>query len=106
MRSAALRRFVLALHLILIAGIPAWLGWERAWLVLPLTVPLPGLWRGKSYTYAATSLLMVFYSGGLLVEAIGGEWAANALALTAVLEFCSLVLFVRVRVAEARNQRA
>lgn len=105
MRSNVLRRLVLALHLILIAGIPAWLGWERLWLVLPLVLPLPGLWRRRLYIYAATSLLLVFYSGGLLVEAIGGGWAANALASVAVLEFCSLMLFVRVRAAEIRNQR-
>lgn len=103
MGSAGLRRAVLALHAILMLGIPAWAGWTRAWLVLPLLLPLPGLWRGRPYTYAWASLLQVFYAGLLLVEALRGPWMAVALAGAAALEFCALLLFVRVRAAELRH---
>lgn len=103
MRSAPWRWLVLVLHAVQLVGIPAWLGWQRAWLVLPLLAPLPGLWRGRPYTYAWASLLQVFYAGLLLVEAIGGSWMAVSLAGAAALEFCALLLFVRVHAAERRN---
>lgn len=106
MVSSWLRRMVLLLHAALIIGLPAWLGWPRIWLVVPLLAPLPGLWRGRPYTYAWASLLLVFYAGGLLVEATGRSPMAIAMACVAALEFCGLLMFVRARAAEIRRAAA
>ena len=59
----------------------------------------PGLWRGRPYTYAWASMLIVFYVAGLLVI---GRPLTLALACVAALEFCGLVLYVRARSLEAR----
>jgi uncharacterized membrane protein len=83
-----------------VAKFPGWL------LALPLLLPLPGLWRGKPYTHAWCSMLIVFYVGGLLAEA----WAnpdsgprAMALASLAALEFIALVSFVRFAAVDRRR---
>lgn len=102
LRSSDWRLATLVLHGVLIIGIPAWLGWQRAWVVLPLLLPAWGLWQGRVYTYAWASLLQVFYAGFLLLAALDGDRVALSLALAAAVEFCAQVLFVRVRVAEAR----
>lgn len=106
MLSSWLRGGVLLLHAALVLGLPLWLGWQRLWLVVPLLAPLLGLWRGRPYTYAWASLLLVFYAGALLVEALGREPMAVGLACVAALEFCGLLMFVRVRAVESRRSAA
>jgi uncharacterized membrane protein len=93
----------LAIALAVLAKFPGWL------LALPLLLPLPGLWRGKAYTYAWCSMLIVFYAGGFLMEA----WAnpetsrmAIPLAIVAAVEFCALVLYVRFAAVDARRASA
>ena len=101
--SAAARLVVLAAHAALLVGLPVSAGTLGAALMLPLLAPLPGLWRGMSYTYAWCSLLLSFYAGGLLMEAVSGRSALlTGLASAAAIEFCALLLYVRFKSAERR----
>jgi uncharacterized membrane protein len=102
-------RVALACHLALTAALavvtqfPGWL------LALPLLLPLPGLWRGKAYTHAWCSMLIVFYVGGLLAEAWAnpaGASRAFALALLGAAEFVALVLYVRFAAVDRRRAAA
>ena len=109
MPSRWARGATLAAHALLIAGL-AWKAGVSAGLVLllPLLAPLPGLWRGKSYTYAWASMLITFYCAGLLAEAYMRSSHAQefrTLAAIAALEFVSLILFVRLRATEVRRVR-
>jgi len=100
------RRLALAAHLGLMAALPAAAGAAGAVLALPLLAPLPGLWRGRPYTHAWASMLVLFYVGGFLMEAWARPHRAAlsiALAALAAGEFCALLLYVRFRAAEARR---
>lgn len=102
--SVYVRALALAAHFGLVIGL---LAWSRSWLgllvSLPLFAPLPGLLRGRDYTYAWASLLLVFYCAALLAEGVAmpaQKAPAWALAAVAALEFSALVLFVRLRSRE------
>jgi uncharacterized membrane protein len=97
--SAYLRIVVLMCHGVLIVGLPLAARLAGVLFALPLLAPAPGLWRGRPYTYAWASMLVVFYVAGLLVV---GRPLTLALACVAALEFCALVLYVRARSVEAR----
>jgi uncharacterized membrane protein len=104
--SAWARRATLALHAAVMVGLVATGGRLGGLLAMPLLAPLPGLWRGRPYTYAATSLFVVLYAGGFLMEAsthAARRPVALALATLAALEFCALVIFVRLRGVELRR---
>ena len=93
----------LTLALAVVAKFPGWL------LALPLLLPLPGLWRGKAYTYAWCSMLIVFYIGALLAEAWAnaeGATRAFAMASLAAVEFLALVLYVRFAAVDRRRAAA
>jgi len=98
--SARLRVAALAAHAALLAGLPLAGGLTGALLALLLLAPLPGLWRGRTYTYAWASMLLVFYIAGLLVNRTP---LTAALAVIGALEFLALLLFVRARSVEARR---
>ena len=101
--SAVARLVVLVAHATLLIGLPVSAGILGAALMLPLLAPLPGLWRGTPYTYAWCSLLLSFYVGGLLMEALSGHSALlTGLASAAAIEFCALLLYVRFKSAERR----
>lgn len=104
--STLLQKVVLLLHAVLILGIPIWSGLKFSWVVLPLLLPLPGLLRGRPYTYAWACMLQLFYVGALMMGALEGDALATALAVAGALQFCAMLLFVRVRAAELRNARA
>lgn len=79
-------------------------GWYRATpllalaLLLPLVLPLRGLWRGERYTYAWCSLLVLFYLGLGVVEAAASPAVrgyAYAVFSAAGLLFVSCLLYVR-----------
>ena len=109
MTPATLRRAVLAGHGLLMAGLVLTGGWPGAVVALPLLAPLDGLWRGRSYTFAWCSLLVVFYVGGLLAEGYATpshRAAMFLLALVAAVEFVALLLFVRVTAALRRAATA
>ena len=96
---AAIHRAVLVLHGLLMLGL---LAWTRdvigLLLVLPLAAAIPGLARGRRYTGGWMTLLLVIYMAGLIAEAgamPSRRLVGLGLATVAVLEFVSLVLFVR-----------
>jgi len=94
---------LLTLALAVVAKFPGWL------LVLPLLLPLPGLWRGKPYTHAWCSMLIVFYVGGFMAEAWANPESATrafALASLAAAEFIALVLYVRFAAVDRRRAAA
>lgn len=94
----------LAAHLLLMLALVAQsstLAWLAALLLVP---PLPGLVRGRLYTYQWASMLVVFYCAMWLAEGWfdrGARSLAFAIAALAAVDFVSLVLFVRWRKREA-----
>ncbi|HUR41844.1 MAG TPA: DUF2069 domain-containing protein [Verrucomicrobiae bacterium] len=98
---------VLATHAALLIGLPLLGGIGGALAALPLLMPAPGLWRARAYTHAWCSLLVVFYTAGLLVMAKTGSGAGwLALAMLSAAEFVSLVLYVRFAAVDARRASA
>ena len=100
------RTIVLACHAALIVALPLMSGLFGLVLVAPLLVIAPGLWRGRPRVYAGASLLLIFYAGGGLMEAFAHSSrtsGALAVASIAVLEFCAMILYVRLRAAEIRR---
>jgi uncharacterized membrane protein len=108
--SARLRIAVLTAHAalfaaLLVAGLLAGSGGVVV-LALPLLLPLRGLWLARPYTYAWSSMLLVFYLGALLLEASANPARRPfvlVLAVIAGIEFCALLLYVRARAVEARR---
>lgn len=90
---------LLASHFALIGGLLWWCGAAIGLLlVLPLLAPLPGLLKGRPYTGAWASLLIVFYVAGLLAETYGLQQRhaiGGALTLIAMVDFVATLLFVR-----------
>jgi uncharacterized membrane protein len=97
------------------------LGWELWWAptgsgtlalkVVPLLLPLPGLWRHRMVTYRWLSLLVWFYFAEGMVRATSDTLPLSA-ALAMVEVALSLMLFaacalhVRMRLRAARRQPA
>jgi uncharacterized membrane protein len=82
-----------------------------SWLalkVLPLAIALPGLWRGKPYTFKWMSLMIWFYVGEALVRVAGLTpverlLAWHYLALSVVLSVAVMWGAKAFRVAASRN---
>lgn len=94
------RRLALVAHFGLLAALPAAGGLPGVLIALPLLLPLQGLWRGRPYTYAWCSMLIVFYIGALLAESWsqpGRRALSIGLAALATVEFVALLLYVRFR---------
>jgi uncharacterized membrane protein len=73
--------------------------WLPVLLTAPLLLPLPGLVRGRAYTYAWTSLLVLFYIAWALTELLANPVArpaAYAAFFAGVLLFTGCVLFIRL----------
>lgn len=91
-------------HIALMAIIAARSGWGvPLLLLLPLLFPLPGLLRGRDYTYAWSTMLLVFYVGGYLAAGHANpaeKWTCIGIAALAALEFVSLSIYVKVRSRE------
>ena len=103
--SAAARLTVLTLHAALLIGLPVAAGRMGFVLMLLLLFPLRGLWRGTPYTYAWCSLLLAFYAGGLLMEAVAGRSVLlTVLAAVSALEFSALLSFVRFKAVDRRRE--
>lgn len=82
-----------------------------ALLVAPLLLPLPGLIRGRAYTYAWSSLLTLLYLTWILTELLANPAAHSAAYpafLAALMLFTGCLLFVRLdkREREARTNPA
>lgn len=91
-------------HLALIASIALRSSWGVPLvLVLPLLFPLPGLLRGRDYTFAWATMLLVFYVGGYLAAGHANpadKLACFGIAALAALEFVSLSIYVKARSKE------
>jgi uncharacterized membrane protein len=99
------RVIVLALLALLAAAL---LVWQRArlatgsvlpllWLV-PLLLPLPGLIRGRRYTYAWSTLLVIGYIALALTEIVAapaGRLLTATILLVAFALFIALVMYLR-----------
>ena len=74
--------------------------------VLPLLLPLPGLWRARMYTYRWVSLLVWLYFTEGVVRAWSdpapGNWLAGIEILLCLLLFTACALHVRLRLAAAK----
>lgn len=78
-------------------------------LVLPLLLPLPGLLRGREYTYGWASMLLTFYVGSYLASGYAEpaqKWAAFGIAAVAAIDFVSLALYVRLGQRERAGSAA
>lgn len=78
-------------------------------LALPLLFPLPGLLRGRDYTYAWSTMLLVFYVGGYLSASYTNpaeKWTCIGIAALAALEFVSLSVYVKARSRERAYLKA
>lgn len=68
-----------------------------------LLLPLPGLLRGRSYTYAWASMLVAFYVAGYLATGYARpdtRGFAFLIASVAAIDYLSLMMFVRFRARE------
>jgi uncharacterized membrane protein len=98
----------------LVALIVLGLAWELWWAplrpggsmlafkVLPLTLPLSGLWRGRIYTYQWASMLILVYFAEGVVRAYSDRGLSAHLALTEVI--LTLIFFVSC-IAYVRSHR-
>lgn len=99
--SGSARIVALTAHLLLIAALIA-VGGILPWLgAALLLLPLPGLWRGREYSYQWSSMLVAFYCALWLAEGWANPGGARALAFgvaaLAAIDFVSQVLYARLR---------
>lgn len=94
----------LVLHAALLLGLALGIGSPLALLsALPLLLPVVGLVRGTRYTYAWTSMMLVFYCAILLSNGYMAQATRTlmlVLATVAAFEFAALVLYVRFKARE------
>ena len=78
--------------------------------VLPLLLPLPGLWRNRMYTYRWLSLMVWLYFTEGVVRATSDRGAGAALGATelllCLLLFAACAAHVRWRLRHAKEQAA
>jgi len=76
--------------------------------VLPLLIPLPGLWRARMYTYRWVSLLVWIYFSEGVVRAATDQGLSSVLAgiqvLLCLVLFVACALHVRWRLHRAARQ--
>lgn len=85
------------------ASLLAWIAAGYPWLVCviamaPLLAPLPGLVRGRRYTYAWATLFTIPYLTFALTELLvnpAARWVASVSLLLVFAWFCAMVLFLR-----------
>ena len=88
-----------AIALSLLAWIWAGYSWWLCVLaVLPLLTPLPGLIRGRRYTYAWATLFAVPYLAFAVEELLvnpAARWVGAVSGLLVFAWFCSMILYLR-----------
>jgi len=113
--NVALTRWVALASLIALIVLGA--GWELWWAptgrgtlaikVLPLLLPLPGLWRRRMYTYRWLSLLVWIYFAEGAVRATSEGGVSQVLAILEVvlclILFTACAAHVRWRLKAARS---
>jgi uncharacterized membrane protein len=85
------------------ASLLCWYGAGYSWLLCvlaaaPLLAPLPGLIRGRRYTYAWATLFAVPYLAFAVTELLANPAARAVASLSLLLVFawfCSMVLYLR-----------
>lgn len=95
-----------ALFIVLLHGSRSGVGVVAA---LVLLAPLPGLLRGREYTYSWACMLIAFYCALWLAEGYAdpaNKLRAFSIAGIAAVDFVSLALFVRLRNRERIAQKA
>lgn len=108
MHAARARNITVALWVALAASLLAWMsvGYSRILCtvaVLPLLAPLPGLLRGRRYTYAWATLFAVPYLMFALTELLtnpGARWVAGTSLILVFSWFCAMVVFLRASPAQ------
>lgn len=107
--SVFARRVVLVAHALLILGValrhPSALSVVIAAILL---LPLAGLIRGRSYTFAWASMLVAFYVAGYLADGYARpdtRWSAFVLASIAAIDYVALMMFVRFTARERAAAR-
>lgn len=111
MNAMRARSLSIALWVALCASLLAWALAGYPWplcalAVLPLLTPLPGLMRGRRRTFAWASLFTVPYLAFAIMELLanrGARVVGGATLLLVFAWFCSLVLFLRLSRAAARQ---
>ena len=105
-----MQRVAIAAHLVLTLAValraPSALSVLLAAILL---FPLPGLWRGRTYTAAWASMVVAFYVAGYLADGYArsdGRAMSFLIASVAAIDYLSLMLFVRFRAREVAAQRA
>lgn len=106
-------------QLALITALGLWFGvlapseifgpWLAAVWAAPLLLALPGMLRGRSYTYAWNSMLLLLYVALGLTELLSNpaeQFYALAVLLLTVLTFIASQLYVRGKGSLSRNQGA
>ena len=76
-------------------------------LIAPLLLPLPGIIKGRDYTYAWATMLLAFYVGGWLAAGYynpAQKWISFGIAALAAVDFAALNLFVKFRARERSAQ--
>lgn len=81
----------------------AWIAVGYSWVlcvvaVVPLLTPLPGLLRGRRYTYAWATLFAVPYLAFAVTELLvapASRWVAALSGLLVFAWFCSMILYLR-----------
>lgn len=72
--------------------------WPAAALLIPLAFPLPGLIRGRAYTYAWASMMALFYIAFAMTEVMSNP-ASHAYSYTVLFAssafFLGCVFYVR-----------
>ena len=87
----------------LAASLLSWMSAGYPWLLcvlaaVPLLAPLPGLVRGRRYTYAWASLFAVPYLAFAITELLvnpGARWVASLTLVVVFAWFCAMVLYLR-----------
>tara|TARA_R110000787_G_scaffold58117_24_gene132513 strand:- start:185 stop:565 length:381 start_codon:yes stop_codon:yes gene_type:complete len=99
MLSPWMRRIALTSHILLILLVVS-RGFSPISILLGLILllPLPGMFKGRTYTFAWASMMVAFYVAGFLAEGYANpdaKTAAFIVASVAALDYVSLMLFVR-----------
>lgn len=101
--AANSRRATVWLWAVLAASLLCWYAAGYPWLLcmlaaLPLFAPLPGLMRGRRYTYVWATLFTIPYLAFAVTELLvnpAARWAASFSLVLVFAWFCAMVLYLR-----------
>ena len=99
-----LRKLTVWLWAAVAASLLLWITAGYSWptcliAVVPLLAPLPGLVRGRRYTYAWATLFAIPYVAFTVTELLvnsRARWVATLSLLLVFAWFCTMILYLRV----------